>query len=65
VFELARKEAIFVGRHRGLRAGARRVAERAGPDLDRDVVPGLGERYLSKLNPDWLKEKGLLEDGMF
>jgi hypothetical protein len=24
-----------------------------------------GERYLSKLNPDWLRDKGLLEEGWF
>jgi hypothetical protein len=29
------------------------------------LFPDSGERYLTKLNPDWLREKGLLEDGMF
>ena len=29
------------------------------------LFPDSGERYLSKLNPDWLSEKGLLEEGMF
>ena len=67
VFELARKEAIFVGSSSGASAaGARRVAERAGPEaLIVTLFQDSGERYLSKLNPDWLKEKGLLEDGMF
>jgi len=67
VFELARKEAIFAGSSAGASAvGARRIAERAPEDaLVVTLFPDSGERYLSKLNPDWLREKGLLEDGMF
>jgi cystathionine beta-synthase len=67
VFELARKEAIFVGSSSGASAaGARRVAERAGPEsLIVTMFQDSGERYLSKLNPDWLREKGLLEEGWF
>lgn len=63
-FELARRESIFVGSSSGAAAeGARRVA-RTLPD-DAIVVtlfPDSGERYLSKLNEEWLREKGLLED---
>ena len=67
VFELARKEAILVGSSAGAAAaGARRVAEAAPDDaLVVTLFPDSGERYLSKLNPDWLREKGLLEDWMF
>jgi cystathionine beta-synthase len=67
VFELARKEAIFVGSSAGAAAaGARMVAERAPAEaLVVTLFPDSGERYLTKLNPDWLREKGLLEDWMF
>ena len=67
VFELARKEAIFVGSSAGAAAaGARRVAEGLSADaLVVTLFPDSGERYLSKLNPDWLRERGLLEEGMF
>ena len=67
VFELARKEAIFVGSSAGAAVvGARRTAEKAGASaLVVTLFPDSGERYLSKLNPDWLGEKGLLEEGMF
>jgi cystathionine beta-synthase len=67
IFELARKEAIFAGSSAGAAAvGARRIAERAPADaIVVTLFPDSGERYLSKLNPDWLREKGLLEEGMF
>ena len=67
VFELARKESILVGSSAGAAAAAaRRVAEQAKNDaIVVTLFPDSGERYLSKLNPDWLREKGLLEDGMF
>jgi len=67
VFELAKKEAILVGSSAGAAAaGARIVASRAPADaLVVTLFPDSGERYLSKLNPDWLGEKGLLEEGMF
>ena len=67
VFELARREAIFVGSSAGAAAaGARIVAERAPADaLIVTLFPDSGERYLSKLNPEWLGAKGLLEDWMF
>jgi cystathionine beta-synthase len=67
VFELARKEAIFVGSSAGAAAfAARQTAERCGDGaMVVTLFPDSGERYLSKLNPEWLEEKGLLEEGMF
>lgn len=61
VFELARKEAIFTGSSGGAAAAAaRRVAAAAGPDaLVVTLFPDSGERYLSKLNPHWLGQRGL------
>jgi len=63
--DLARKEGIFCGSSGGAAAeGARRVAE--GLDADAVLVtlfPDSGERYLSRLNEEWMREKGLLEDG--
>jgi cystathionine beta-synthase len=67
VFELSKKEAILVGSSAGAAAAAARIVAARSP-ADSVVVtlfPDSGERYLSKLNPDWLREKGLLEDGMF
>jgi cystathionine beta-synthase len=64
VFELARKESIFTGSSGGAAAaGARRIAESlpAG-DLVVTLFPDSGERYLSKLNPRWMREKGLLDE---
>jgi cystathionine beta-synthase len=60
--ELARKESIFTGSSGGAAAaGARQVAERLGPDgLVVSLVPDSGERYLSKLNKQWMTEKGLI-----
>jgi cystathionine beta-synthase len=62
VFELSRKEGIFVGSSAAAAAvGARRAAEAASPgSLVVTLFPDSGERYLSKLNPDWLRSKGLL-----
>jgi len=63
--DLARKEGIFCGSSGGAAAeGARRVAE--GLDADAVLVtlfPDSGERYLSKLNDEWMRERGLLDDG--
>jgi cystathionine beta-synthase len=62
--ELARKEAIFGGSSSGAAAaGARRVAESL-PDSAVVVTlfPDSGERYLSKLNKQWMGEHGLLAD---
>ena len=63
VFEMARKEAIFCGTSSGAAvAAARQVA--SGLPEDALVVTLLcdsGERYLSKLNEKWMREKGLLD----
>jgi cystathionine beta-synthase len=62
VFELARREAIFTGSSGGAAAAAARQVARGLPE-DAIVVtlfPDSGERYLSKLNKEWLREKGLL-----
>jgi cystathionine beta-synthase len=61
--ELARKEAIFVGSSGGAAAAGAREIARALPD-DAVVVtlfPDSGERYLSKINEQWLREHSLLE----
>ena len=62
VFELARNEAIFTGSSGAAAAvGARQVAERAGAGaLVVTLFPDSGERYLSKLNPDWMRQQGLI-----
>ena len=67
VFELAKKEAILVGSSAGAAAaGARLIASKApATAVVVTLFPDSGERYLSKLNPEWLRDKGLLEDGMF
>ena len=63
--DLARKEAIFTGSSGGAAvAAALRVAE--GLDAESIVVtlfPDSGERYLSKLNREWMQQQGLLEEG--
>lgn len=61
VFELARSEAIFTGTSGGAAVAAARGVAADLPE-DRLVVtllPDSGERYLSKLNEDWLRDKGL------
>jgi cystathionine beta-synthase len=62
--ELARKEAIFTGSSGGAAAaGARRVsASLPEGALVVTLFPDSGERYLSKLNEQWMNEKGLLDD---
>ncbi|HEY3571700.1 MAG TPA: cysteine synthase family protein [Thermoanaerobaculia bacterium] len=62
--ELARRESIFTGSSGGAAAaGARQVAQRLGGDaLVVTLFPDSGERYLSKLNKEWMEAKGLLED---
>ncbi|MDX1630509.1 MAG: cysteine synthase family protein [Thermoanaerobaculia bacterium] len=64
VFELTRREAIFTGSSGAAAAvAARRVASELGEDsLVVTLFPDSGERYLSKLNRDWMLEQGLLED---
>jgi cystathionine beta-synthase len=62
--ELARTEAIFGGSSSGAAAaGARRIASELPPDaLVVTLFPDSGERYLSRLNEDWMREKGLLDE---
>ena len=65
--ELARRESIFTGSSGGAAAArARQVAQGLGADgLVVTLLPDSGERYLSKLNKQWLTEKGLLDgDGV-
>ncbi len=61
--ELAKRESIFTGSSGGAAAaGARLVAERLGDDgLVVTLFPDSGERYLSKLNREWMREQGLLD----
>jgi len=71
--ELARNEAIFTGSSGGAAAaGARVVAQNVAAGTDaagvapEDAVivtlfPDSGERYLSKLNDEWMSEQGLLD----
>jgi cystathionine beta-synthase len=63
--ELARKEAIFGGSSAGAAAaGARQIASKLGDDaVVVTLFPDSGERYLSKLNRNWMGERGLLEEG--
>lgn len=63
VLDLARGDAIFTGSSGGAAAaGARQVARRLGSDaLVVTLFPDSGERYLSKLNETWMREKGLLD----
>ncbi|MND05235.1 putative cystathionine beta-synthase [compost metagenome] len=58
-----RKEAIFVGSSAGAAAfGARPLAETLPADnLVVTLFPDSGERYLSKINRQWMAEKGLIE----
>ena len=62
--ELARKEAIFGGSSAGAAVeGARRIANSLPEsDLVVTLLPDSGERYLSRLNDEWMSEKGL-QDG--
>jgi cystathionine beta-synthase len=63
VLELARTEGIFVGSSGGAAAaGARRLAATLDDDaLVVTLFPDSGERYLSKLNRDWMHAQGLLD----
>lgn len=62
VFELASTEAIFVGSSAAAAAvGARQVARELPEEaLAVTLFPDSGERYLSKLNKEWLKKHDLL-----
>lgn len=59
---LAREDGIFVGSSAGAAAwGAVEVASKLKKsDLVVVLLPDTGERYLSKLNDEWMKAKGLL-----
>lgn len=61
VFELARREGIFTGSSGGAAVWAAREVARKLPEdaLVVTLLPDSGERYLSKLNRDWLSERGL------
>ena len=61
--ELARKEALFCGSSSGAAAAGARMVARDLPAhaLVVTLFPDSGERYLSKLNEDWLREHGLLD----
>jgi cystathionine beta-synthase len=60
--DLARQEGIFTGSSGGAAAaGAREVASKLDADaLVITLFPDSGERYLSKLNEEWLREKDLI-----
>lgn len=60
---LAKEESIFVGSSGGAAvAGAIHVAEKMKPDqLVVVILPDTGTRYLSKLNDEWLRSKGLID----
>ena len=62
VFELAKREAIFTGSSGGAAAvGARQIAERcSADDMVVTLFPDSGERYLSKLNRNWLQNQGIV-----
>ena len=64
VFELAQSEAIFTGSSGGAAiVGAKQVATTADADaLVVTLLPDSGERCLSKLNEDWMRSQGLLEN---
>src|SRR5262249_35680343 len=61
--EVARTEGIFGGSSSGgAAAGGRRGAQReGGGGRVVTLFPDSGERYLSKLNERWMREKGLLD----
>ncbi|MEO8275923.1 MAG: pyridoxal-phosphate dependent enzyme, partial [Thermoanaerobaculia bacterium] len=62
VFALARAEAIFTGSSGAAAAwAAREVARKLPADaIVVTLLPDSGERYLSKLNREWLIDKGLI-----
>jgi cystathionine beta-synthase len=63
VLELSQKESLFTGSSGGAAvAGARRIAAALPEDaLVVTLLPDSGERYLSKLNRDWMGSHGLLD----
>jgi len=63
VFELTRSEGIFTGSSGGAAVHAAREIARGLPAdaLVVTLLPDSGERYLSKLNDEWMRERGLTE----
>ena len=63
VFELSRSEAIFTGSSGGAAAAAARLVAQDLPESACVVTlfPDSGERYLSKLNEDWMGRHNLLD----
>jgi cystathionine beta-synthase len=61
VFDLARTEAIFTGSSGGAAVWAAREVARLLPEeaLVVTLLPDSGERYLSKLNAEWMGPRGL------
>ena len=62
--ELSRKEGIFAGTSAGSAAAAARQVAREQPEeaVVVTLFPDSGERYLSKLNDEWLSRHGLLDE---
>ena len=62
--EVARKEGIFCGSSAGAAAEAARRIAQGLPDgaLVVTLFPDSGERYLSKLNEEWLQQHDLLDE---
>ncbi len=60
--ELTRTEGIFCGSSGGAAAaGARQIAEPLSTGaIVVTLLPDSGERYLSKLNDSWMRERGLI-----
>jgi cystathionine beta-synthase len=65
VFDLCRSEGVFTGSSGGAALWAARELARTLPDdaVVVSLLPDSGERYLSKLNEEWLRAKGLLAAG--
>jgi len=63
VFELTRSEGIFTGSSGGAAVWAARELARQLPAdaLVVTLLPDSGERYLSKLNEEWMRDKGLID----
>jgi cystathionine beta-synthase len=61
VFELTRTEAVFSGTSGAAAAVAARQVARELPEdaLVVTLFPDSGERYMSKLNHEWMEEHGL------
>ncbi len=61
VYEVARKEALFCGPSSGAALYVARKVAREAPDNSVVVVilPDSGERYLSKLNKEWMQSHGI------